>query len=471
MHKKTKKKEQSGHKATKQTQNQGDNKSFFEKIFDKISSGIQFVSYDIWRITEREVNGIKSFYIKTIKTIILALRGFLENSLTSKASALTYNTILSIVPLLAVLLGIAKGFGFQGIVQEELFRFFPGHELELNKAIGYVDGYLMQAKGGVFVGVGLFILLFTVITLISNIEDTFNNIWQITNSRAWYRKISDYLAMSLLAPLFVIASGGISIFMSTIKNTYLSDLVLITPLVENLLNLAPFVIISFMFTFLYWVLPNTKVKFLNALIAGVISGIAFQIFQILYISGQIWVSKYNAIYGSFAAIPLLLLWLHLSWIILLFGAQLSFAMQNVKRFSFERDSNNISRRYKDFLTLLITSRIIKAFAEDKRPYNIDRLSDELQIPIRLTTRIIKQLCDLNIILPINIDNDDLIDYYIPAKDINSMTVSYLLDLIDVSGSEDFKINEKDKYGVEWEAILNSRDALNSATRDTLIKDL
>ena len=198
-------------------------KTLGERINALLTRMIRFVTYDIWRITENEVSGLKELYINIIKTIILAVRGFQSENLQTKASALTYSTLLSIVPLLAVLLGIAKGFGFQNTVRQELFDYFPGHEVELTKAFEFVESYLEQAQGGVIIGVGLILLFYTVVNLISSIEDTFNDIWQIQKSRPWYRKLSDYLALFLILPVLMTASSGLSIFLSTLQNSFISQ--------------------------------------------------------------------------------------------------------------------------------------------------------------------------------------------------------------------------------------------------------
>lgn len=442
-----------------------------ERISALLARTIRFVTYDIWRITENEVSGLKEIYINIIKTVILAVRGFQSENLQTKASALTYSTLLSIVPLLAVLLGIAKGFGFQGTVRQELFDYFPGHEMELNKAFEFVESYLAQAQGGVIIGVGLILLFYTVINLISSVEDTFNDIWQIQKSRPWYRKISDYLALFLVLPVLMTASSGLSIFMSTLQNSFLGQYLFFTPLVELFLHIAPYIITTLAFTGLYVSLPNTKVRFVNGLVAGFIAGCAFQLFQFIYISGQIWVSKYNAIYGSFAALPLLLLWLQLSWLICLFGAELSYASQNVKKFSFERDSKSISRRYKDFLTLLIASLIVKRFVKGEKPYTADELSDAYRIPIRITTQILYLLTELNIIIEVNYGNDDRVAYYQPAIDVNKITVSYLLTRMDEYGSENFKIDTSKLFSKEWKALLKTREDMIKANDNILLKDL
>ena len=448
-----------------------DKKPLIERINALLTRTIHFVTYDIWRITENEVSGLKEIYINTIKTVILAIRGFNSENLQTKASALTYSTLLAIVPLLAVLLGIAKGFGFQEAVQQELFDYFPRQEQELSEAFKFVERYLAQAQGGVIIGVGLILLFYTVINLISSIEDTFNDIWQIQKSRPWHRKISDYLALFLILPVLMTASSGLSIFMSTLQNSFLSNYVFFTPLVEFFLNIAPFIITIMVFTALYVSLPNTKVKFVNGLVAGILAGSAFQFFQFIYISGQIWVNKYNAIYGSFAALPLLLLWLQLSWLICLFGAELSYASQNVKKFSFERDSKNISRRYKDFLTLLIASLIVKRFVKGERPYTADELSDDYRIPIRVTTEILYLLTELHIIIEVNYENDERVVYYQPAIDVNKISVSYLLTKMDEYGSENFKIDTSCLFTKEWHTLLKTREDMIKANNNILLKDL
>lgn len=444
---------------------------FSERVNELLSWTIRFITYDIWRITESEVSGLKVFYFNAIKTVILAVRGFINQELQTKASALTFSTLLSIVPMLAVIVGIAKGFGLQDTVRQEFFTYFPGHELELIKAFEYVERYLAEAQGGVIIGIGLLLLFYTVINLISSVEDTFNDIWQIQKSRPWHRKITDYLALFILLPLLMTISSGSTIFMSTMQSTYLSEFVLLSPIVGVILNVAPYVITIMAFTALYISLPNTKVKFVNGLVAGVIAGCAFQFFQFIYISGQIWVSKYNAIYGSFAALPLLLLWLQLSWLICLFGAELSYASQNVKKFSFDRDTKSISRRYNDFLTLLIASLIIKRFEKGEKPYTADEISEQYCIPIRITTQILYHLTELKIIIEVNYGEDDRVMYYQPALDIHKITVSYLLSKMDEFGSENFKIDTSGLVNREWETLLKTRNDMYQANDKILLKDL
>jgi membrane protein len=446
-------------------------KSIFEQISSFLTQVIHFVTYDIWRITENELSGIKRVYIYMAKTVILAIRGFNRENLSTRASALTYSTLLAIVPLLAVIVGIAGGFGVQETIRHGLYEYLPGHQSQLDQAFDFAENYLNMAQGGVFLGVGLVLLFYTVINLISTIEDTFNEIWQIPKSRPWRRKITDYLALFIVLPLLMTLSSGISIFLSTIRTSFLSQYVFLTPIADFILSLAPFVITSLFFTVLYILAPNTKVRILNALVAGVITGCAFQFFQFIYISGQIWVSKYNAIYGSFAALPLLLLWLQLSWLLCLFGAEIAYASQNVKKFSFERDSKNVSRRYMDFLTIIITTLIIKRFEKGEKPYTADELSDSYRIPIRLTTHILQRLTDMNILSEVYTGYDDRIVHYQPSIDINQISVGYLLRKIDEFGSENFKVDVSKTFKKEWNTLLKTREDLLKPNDNLLLKDL
>ena len=165
--------------------------SFFARASLFIKRLWQFVSVDIWHVTEYKL------HIHILKTLNLSVRCFLNEKLQEKASALTFSTILAIVPALAMLFAICKGFGFQHIIQSQLFDYFPAQRNALEYMLGFVDQYLDQMKGGVFVGIGLCFLLWTLISLLSNIEKAFNDIWQVQGGRSFYRKVTDYTSMRI----------------------------------------------------------------------------------------------------------------------------------------------------------------------------------------------------------------------------------------------------------------------------------
>lgn len=440
--------------------------NMIDKIKKQLKSILHFLSIGIWRVDTNGIGWLRALIYNIIKSFILAYRNFDWSIISTRASALTYNTLLSIVPLLAVLFAIAKGFGFQNIVKSELFDYFKGQQDILKKSMEFIDKSLEYAQSGIFLGVGLLLLLYTVINLLSGIEDNFNSIWRVKNGRSYFRQFTDYTALILISPVFLVCNAGLSILLNSTLDTQIIGFVM-TPF----LKVLPYIITILLFTFIYCYIPNTKVNVSSGFFAGVVAGTLFQIFQQLYIGGQIWISKYNAIYGSFAALPLLLLWLQLSWLITLIGVQLSFANQNVSKFSFEKESKNISRRYKDFVTLLITSLIVKRFEKGEKPYTANDLSEKYQIPTQLTSDTLYLLMKLDIIIETPSESDDLIKAYVPALDINKISVNYLFDKLDTYGNEDFIIDTENEFLNEWNLVKNIRNTINQSEAGVLVKDL
>lgn len=433
---------------------------------------IRFVTNDMWYITEGEVFGLRRMGINALKSFYMAIKGFIADDLTGKASALTYSTVLSIVPLLAVLLGIAKGFGVQDIVYQALLDYFPSNREQLTHTFTFVDNYLGQVRSGVFLGFGLILLFYTVFNLLSTIERAFNDIWETPKSRSLKTKITSYFAMLFLLPIIITLSSGLTLAMSTIKNTFIKDYLLLAPMAEMLLRLAPFVLIVLTFVAMFMGMPNVKVRFLPALLAGLLAGVAFQTFQVMYINGMVWISKYNAIYGSFAAFPLLLLWMQLTWIIVLFCTKLCYAIQNVDKFSFEKERTTVSRRYSDFLTLLVAGHIVQRFIDplQQRPHTAESISNLCRIPIRLTSVIIRQLLDLGIIVEVTYSDDPKMGYYYPAIDPEKLSVGMLIKGLDGVGSENFKV-DRSRFAEEWHLTMAMRSGFETPSAEVLLKNL
>ncbi|HMM18384.1 MAG TPA: YihY/virulence factor BrkB family protein, partial [Petrimonas sp.] len=355
-----------------------------------------------------------------LKVTMLTVRGVQEQNLGASSRSLTYRTILSLVPMLAVLFAIARGFGFEKILESQIFDFFSNSDTEItavlpeskmatdtlidvSESIGVnqeinivstvqkpdsldvdssitettsftietiiklVNNSLEHAKGGVFAGIGVILLLYTVILLFSDIENSFNRIWGVKKGRSIQRRAVDYFALILLLPIFAVLNYSLTALIQASTGPFDKFSYILDPVVTQVLNFLPFLVMIITLTLLYRFMPNTKVKWASALIGGIIGGIAIQLFQMIYLNGQLWIAKYNAIYGAFAAIPLLLLWVQMSWFIVLIGAELSYSAQNVRKFSFDRETKNISRRFRDFFTLMIASVIVRRFAEGETP--------------------------------------------------------------------------------------------------------
>ena len=292
----------------------------------QLQSWLQFLTDGIWRITEDEVTPVRKRLYSCVKIIYLSVDQFLNDRIPVRASALTYSTLLSIIPILALLFAIARGFGFDALMEEQIKSGVMSQQSEL--IFSWVNSYLQHAQSGIFIGIGLIMLLFTILMLIDNIERSFNAIWQVKRPRTVFRQITDYFSMLLLLPLLIVISSGLTIFMTT----YVKDLetfLLLGPMLKFLVRLIPYALTWGMFIGLYVFMPNTSVKLKHAWFPGILAGSAFQAFQYFYVNSQIWISNYNAIYGSFAAIPMFLLWTQISWTICLFGAQMSYISQNL----------------------------------------------------------------------------------------------------------------------------------------------
>ena len=263
--------------------------------------------------------------------LYLTIRFFTEKRVTAQAAALTYSTLLSMVPILAVVFAIARGFGCSKYIELWFRKMMSTQPQIADLIVDFVNRYLAHTQSGIFLGIGLLFMLFTVLMLVNNIEETFNEIWQVSNARPIMRSIVNYLAMFFVFPIIIIVSMGLSIFMATVADV-IEDFKLLSSAVHQLFDLSNSLLMSLLFILLYVYMPNTKVKWSCAVIPGILAGVAMHLLQLFYIYSQIWVTGYNAIYGSFAALPLFMLWMQISWTICLFGAQLTYTNQNLNRF-------------------------------------------------------------------------------------------------------------------------------------------
>jgi membrane protein len=441
------------------------------KISVLIQTVFHFVTRELWRAPVHQSKGIKNKLLNLLRTLHLAGRGFVSDRLNVRASALTYTTLLAVVPVAAIIIGIGRGFGFQTMIENELTKMLPGQTQLLDMLFKFVEKYLEVAQSGVVIGIGIIFLLMSVWTILQSIEVAVNDIFQVKATRSVGRQLSDYLSTMLLLPTLLILSSGFSVYLNTAvaQNKFLE---LLSPVLNVLMTLIPYVISWFGFTILYILIPNTKVKFSNAVLAGFIAGFIFQAFQFIYISGQLWVSRYNAIYGTFAAIPLFLLWLQFSWTIVLFGAEIAFAAQNVQNFYFEKEVKNVSHRYRYFISILIMNLMCKRLTEGNGAMTPNEISSEYQIPIRLTNRVLNMLYDMKLITKTDGFNPKQeVSAYIPAVDINTLTVGGLFQQLFEHGSEDFKLDIKSLHKSQWGALLKVERSIASRVDDILVKDL
>ena len=440
------------------------------KISTLFQTVFHFLTKELWRTSVHQNEGLKDKMLNLLRTLYLAVRGFDADRLSVRASALTYTTLLAVVPVAAITIGIGRGFGFQSMIEKELTNMLPGQTQLLEMLFKFVEKYLEVAQSGLVIGIGIVFLIASVWTILQSIEVAINDIFQTKSTRGVARQLSDYLSTMLLLPTLLVLSSGFSVYLKTaIAQTRLLEM--LSPVLNTLMTLIPYFISWLGFTLLYIILPNTKVKFGNAVLAGFIAGFIFQAFQFLYISGQIWVSRYNAIYGTFAAIPLFLLWLQFSWTIVLFGAEIAFASQNVQNFYFEKEVKNVSHRYRYFITILVMNPLCKRLSEGKGALTPNEISSEYHIPIRLTNQVLNTLFELQLITKTDSFTVKHTAAYIPAVDINTLTVGGLFSQLFEYGSEDFKLDIKSLHKNQWGALLRVEKSLTTQVDDMLVKDL
>jgi membrane protein len=441
-------------------------------IGDLISNFFSFIRAGIWRIRLADLPFGKSFLIRQLRIIILAFRGYDEDRCLLRASSLTFYTLLSIVPVAAMFFGVAKGFGFERLLKQ-LFERFPGQEEVLSQVISFSNSLLEQTRGGLLAGIGLLLLFWSVLKVLGHIEMALNDIWGIKESRSWGRKFSDYLSIMLISPILVLISGSATVFITT-QVTQITQKVellgVISPLISFLLKFTPYGLIWALFTILYIIMPNTKVNFKAGLLGGVVAGTLYQIAQWAYISFQIGAAKYNAIYGSFAALPLFLMWLQISWWIVLFGAELSFANQNVDTYEYEPDSLRASPGFKKLLALQIAHLLIKKFENGERPLTDSQISAQFEMPIRLVHNILFDLVKSGLVSEIKVIADKKFAYQ-PARDINKMTIQYVLEALDQSGTDDIPVAQTEDYQALSDALQNFGEAMKKSTANKLLKDI
>ena len=430
-------------------------------------------NHAVWNTSLSQASRGRGIVIKYIRTIVLAARGFRQDKVQLRAASLTLYTLLSIIPMAAIAFAVAKGFGLEGDLEGRLTSEFASQQEVLGWILSVADNALQSTKGGYMAGIGVVILLWSVMQLLDHFESSFNHIWQVRQQRPWIRKFTDYLAIMLIAPVFVILSSSITVFISTKLTGFMETariLEAFKPLITFLLKLTPYVMVWLVLTFVYIVLPNTKVRFGSAFLAGIVAGTLLQFVQWFYIDLQIGITRLSAIYGSFAAFPLFMVWIQTSWLIVLLGAELSFANQNVLRYEFESDSINISSYQKKILTIMILSAYVKRFYQGKEPVGAEIIAASMRIPVRISSEIIHDLTEAGLLVQLVGDKNKQ-RIYQPGLDINKMTVGFVLDKLEKRGSELPTVIRDSKYEKVAGMIETCTSVVSESGAEMLIRDI
>jgi membrane protein len=411
-----------------------------------------------------EYRGVKRYALRCTRGAVVVLGNFLEHKCLLRASALSYTTILSLVPFLALAFAILKGFGVQNVVEPLIVeRLAVGSGDVVTKIISYINNTKMASLGAI----GLAALIVTVISLLGNIEEAFNDIWGVEETRSTYRKFSDYLSIVVVGPILLLAAVSITTSLQSqslvrwlLATAYFGDLFLF------FFRIIPFVSIWLALVCLYSFIPNTRVRFVSAFVGGILAGTAWQVAQWGYVHFQVGVAKYNAIYGTLAALPVFMVWIYTSWVIVLFGVEVVVAHQSRKTFLHDFDPGNLSYATREATALEVLLSVTESFFREERPWTAERLADERRVPVRTVRKILSKLVAAGYLVATEGEQA-----YYPARDPEHVRVRAFLRDLRHQG-EEFPVRESDYLGKAARDLISSLEAAAGETLDDLtLKDL
>ncbi len=403
-------------------------------------------------------------YKKYSRIIVSSFKEFQQDRCSLRAASLTLYSLFAIVPVMAMAFGIAKGFGFQQFLEAKVLVMFEGQEEIIKNVLAFSNNLLDKTHGGPMAIIGIILLVYSLVKLLGHIENAFNQIWWVKGDRTLLRKITDYMTISFAAGLLVIFSSSATIFVTTRLKNFMEYLNLPAGF-ENLIsfgfNIFPFLSIWVLFVFFYVIIPNKKIDVTAAAVGAIIAGTIFQLVQIFYLKFQVGVSNYNAIYGSFAALPLFLIWLQLSWVILLYGAEMAFVWENTP--SLETDDlgyEDLSLRLQKLMAIRMVLFCVKRFAQGDCPATDQEISKELKLPLKVIKIILEKLLESNLLFQVTSSKGFL--GYSPAVDIEFLTIMDVITAFEQPTDKCVQVSDS----LEFETLEESLNAFTRAARNS-----
>ena len=399
-------------------------------MFSVVSKIRRLLREDLWRIDLDELRGPRAFVVRLLRLVTVSARDLSEEAISLRAMSLVYTTLLSIVPLLAVSFSVLKSFGVHNQVQPALEGFLAplgpkGQEIT-ETIISFVENLNVRVLGSV----GLALLLYTVVSLIQKIESSFNEIWRVRKSRSLSRRFSDYLSVVLVGPVLVFSGLGLT---ATIMNMEVIQELLSIEVVGTamvvLQKILPFLAVCASFSFIYIFVPSTRVRFVSALVGGATATVLWQTAGMGFASFIVTSTKYAAIYSTFAILILFMIWIYLSWLILLFGAKVTFYHQYPHFLTVRKEAILLSNRLEEKLAFVIMSLIGASYYFNERRWDLDRLLDRLRLPVEPVQEVLNQLENGGLVI---VSCDDP-PGYLPARDIETIPLVEVLGAVRSAG--------------------------------------
>lgn len=343
---------------------------------------------------------------ESIQRISKALwEDFTTKRVMNAASLLTYSTLLAIVPVVAVIFAVARGFGYNKYIESWFRSTLDGQPQVAEVIIGFVNSYLVNTKSGVVFGIGLLFMLYTIIMLTMNIEVAFNDIWGVKSQRSLTRTFTDYLAMFFILPIMIIVMSGVTLWIASVSSI-VNEMFVIGSLMKIGMDILPLVLLTCIISVLYVFMPNTHVRWRCAVLPAFFAAVAMQLLQYFYVNSQLWVSSYNAIYGSFAALPLFMLWLQFTWTIVLIGAELAYTNQNLEDFRTRTDVGELSQKHRVMLSIMVMAKICRRFKDGRRPLTLLEIKKEVRVPMRVLAELVYDLQQARMLQQVGNDKDE-----------------------------------------------------------------
>ena len=401
-------------------------------IFKQIG---QYLKTDIWRQTSsvrRERGFFHRVWYNALRTLIIVIRGFSSKQLNLTAAGLTSYLVFAIVPMLAMTLAVAKGFGFSDVIEHQLNASFLAETGIVPSIMAMVNRYLDTAQDGLFVGIGIIIMIWAIYQLFMNVEKAFNDIWDVRKSRSLLKQTVNYLSILLAIPILIIVSSGVDVI---IQST-LGSFSIFVDIRKWLIRLIQFMIVWGLFLWIFVTVPNTKVRFSAAIIPAILMGTLFQLLQMFSVYIMLLLGRTSIVYGAFGGFMILYMLLQWTSMLLLIGTTMTYAIQNNEDFDYANDIELMSRRYKDFVTLFLLNRIALRFEADEAPYTARKLAEEYKLPMRLVTNLLTRLEDVGLLREVYVENEQERTFQ-PALDTHRITVGMVTDRIDKQGIESF----------------------------------
>ncbi len=403
----------------------------------------------------------KALFIKTLRLLNVAFHELQNGQLTLRAMGLVYFTLLSIVPVLAISFSILKAFGVHNEAEPYLREFLAPLGSKGEEITSRVIGFVENMRAGALGSLGFVVLLYTVISVIQKTEEAFNYIWRVKRPRTFMRQFSDFISIVLIGPVLMFSAIGITVsFMSSTVMKYITSFGPIGFAFYYLFKILPFVITCCVFTFIYILLPNTKVRFGSAMTGGIIAGILWEFAGWGFASFVVTSLSYDIVYSGFAALILFMMWLYLSWLVLLIGAQLSFYHQYPQTLAVKKGTLILSGRLRMKITFLIMYHIGHNSLNDRKPWTLNSLVEQLNLPVDVVQEVITRLEQNNLLL----ETGDGPPAYVLARDIGKISQKEIFNAAWTGDREILFPIEREMLPVPWvEDIINSLEAAGSDT--------